>query len=498
MQRLTQLSNHLNPNRLSSKTSKTLTVTDNRTGKTYELSIVDGILPGSELAKIKDAKNNPLRLNDPGYMNTVACVSRICYADGNTGVLTYRGYPIEQLADHSNFLEVAFLLIFGDLPTKNQYATWKYKVMTHTFIHEDLKEMMSHFRYNAHPMGLLVNMISAESTLHPEGNTALNGTEIYNNPEVRNNFIYRILGKMPVFAANAYRRRIGRPFVDPINGLDYIENFLTMIDNYSDPNYKPHPTLVKALDTLFILQAEHETNNATAFLRHLASAGCDVYMCIAGAAAALYGTKSGGAGEAALRMFEAIGKKENIPKFLEEVKQKKRILYGFGHRIYKNTDPRVKIVKKVVVDVFRILDKDPLLELALELEKAALSDEYFIKRRLFPNIDYYSGLVFKAMGFPVDYFSVLFTIPMTAGWLAHWVEAIQDPDQKIVRPRQNYVGAPRRNYVPALDRKPNNFELESTRSAQQRRREALLEDDINYFPEDDDDDDPSGEYNTSI
>jgi len=474
MQRLCQVANHLNPNNLANKKPETLSVLDNRTGKNYELTLKQGSLPGSELAKILDESQQPLRLYDPGYMNVINCTSRISYIDGDKGILEYRGYPIEQLAEKSTFLEVAFLLVYGELPTKNDFKIWQRKIMTHTFIHTDIAQMMKSFRYDAHPMGMLVSTMAAVSTFHPEANPALQGESVYDSVKVRNKQIHRILGIMPTIAANAYRHRIGRQYNLPQNDLGYVENFLYMLDRLSEGKYRPHPKLVKALDVLFILHAEHELNCSTAAVRHLASSGVDVYTCIAGAAAALYGPKHGGANEAVVRMLESIGDKKNIPQFIEDVKNRKKLLFGFGHRVYKNYDPRAKIVRKIADDVFDVVGKEPLIEIAIELEKIALSDEYFIKRKLYPNVDFYSGIIYRAMGFPTDYFPVLFTIPRTAGWLAHWIEFLDDKEQKIVRPRQNYKGSGKRDYVNMEDRKQHQFFLESTITSKQRRRMAAL------------------------
>jgi citrate synthase len=472
MERLQQIAGHLTGNQLSSKKPETLSVTDNRTGKTYELALKQGSLNGNELAKIIDEQQQTMKLYDPGYVNVVNCTSRICYIDGDTGILEYRGYPIEQLAEKSTFLEVAFLLIYGELPTKADFKVWQKKIMTHTFIHTDVAQMMKSFRYDAHPMGMLVSTMAAVSTFHPESNPALQGENVYDGIKVRNKQVHRILGIMPTIAANSYRHRIGRNYNLPQNDLGYVENFLYMLDRLSETKYKPHPKLVKALDVLFILHAEHELNCSTAAVRHLASSGVDVYTCVAGAAAALYGPKHGGANEAVVRMLESIGDKKNIPQFIEDVKNRKKLLFGFGHRVYKNYDPRAKIVRKIANDVFEVVGKESLIEIAVELEKIALSDEFFIKRKLYPNVDFYSGVIYRSLGFPTDYYPVLFTIPRTAGWLAHWLEFLDDKEQKIVRPRQNYKGSTRRDYITMEDRKQHQFFLESTVTSKQRRRMA--------------------------
>jgi len=335
--------------------------------------------------------------------------------------------------------------------------------------------MMKSFRYDAHPMGMLVSTVAALSTFHPEANPALAGQDVYDDKKTRNKQVHRMLGIMPTLAANAYRHRIGRSYNKPQNDLGYVENFLYMLDHLTENKYKPHPKLVRALDVLFILHAEHELNCSTAAVRHLASSGVDVYTCIAGAAAALYGPKHGGANEAVVRMLEQIGDKKNIPQFIEDVKNRKKLLMGFGHRVYKNYDPRAKLVRTVANEVFDVLGREPLIEIAVELEKIALSDEFFIKRKLYPNVDFYSGVIYRAMGFPSDYYPILFTIPRTAGWIAHWLEFLDDNEQKIVRPRQNYQGSGRRNYVQMDSRKQNNFFLESTVSSKQKRRMVAIE-----------------------
>jgi citrate synthase len=387
--------------------------------------------------------------------------------------LQYRGIPIEQLAEKSTFLEVSYLLLFGELPTKSQLDKFSVKTMNHTYIHSDLENMIKSFRYDAHPMGMLVSGIAAMSTLHPEANPALMGDKIYKDPKFVNKQIFRILGNIPTLAASCYRHRIGRPFNQPRNDLSYIENFLYMMDYLNDKDYKPHPILTKALDVLFILHAEHELNCSTSAVRHLASSGVDVYSCISGGVAALYGPKHGGANEAVLRMLEQIGKKENIASYIADVKAKKKVLFGFGHRVYKSYDPRAKIVKNLADDVFAVLGKEPLIELAQELEKIALTDKYFIERNLYPNVDFYTGVIYKAMGFPTDMFVVLFSIPRMAGWLSHWLEFQNDSENKIVRPRQNYKGKMDENYKDISQRIEKPSELESTESSFYKRRKLI-------------------------
>jgi citrate synthase len=366
------------------------------------------------------------------------------------------------------------LLIYGQLPTESQLNYFVTRVMRHTFIHEDLKQMMRSFRYDSHPMGMVISTITAMSTFHPEANPALRGQSIYNDERVRNKQVHRILGTMPTIAAYAYRHRIGRHYVEPSTAnLTYCENFLYMLDRLSNVNYRPHPRLARALDILFILHADHELNCSTAAMRHLASSGVDVYTCIGGSAAALYGPRHGGANEAVLKMLQEIGDVSKIPKFIEGVKSKKERLMGFGHRIYKNYDPRATIIKALADEVFGILGREPLIEVAEALERIALSDEYFISRKLYPNVDFYSGLIYKAMGFPADYFPVLFTIPRTAGWLAHWSEFLDDPENRIVRPRQVYLGADLRDYSPVAKRATAaNVNIKSDVTAESIRRNA--------------------------
>jgi len=428
-------------------------VTDSRTGKDYTLDINNGTIDARAFFKMKGPNVPGIRCYDPGFMNTASGTSRITYIEGMKGKLSYRGYPIEELAEKSTFLEVSFLLLYGELPTKDELDYFSGRIMSHTFIHEDLKKMMESFRYDSHPMGMIISTLAAMSTFHPEANPALQGQNVYDDKKLRNKQIHRIIGTMPTIAAYAYRHRIGRPYVNPGGGLGYAENFLYMIDKMTDKNFKPHPVLVKALDILFILHADHEFNCSTTSMRLLASSGVDVLTGIAGATAALYGPRHGGANEAVLRMLEGIGSVKNIPQFIADVKAKKVKLMGFGHRVYKNYDPRARIVAKIANDVFDVLGKEPLIEVAKALEKIALEDEYFVKRKLYPNVDFYSGLIYRAMGFPTDFFPVLFAIPRSVGWLSHWSEFLDDPENRIVRPRQVYKGAGSRSYVPMKDRK---------------------------------------------
>lgn len=459
---------------LSSIEKDTITITDNRTGKTQTFKFFNGLLKASDLSKFSDAEGNPVRCYDPAYMNTVNCTSTISFIDGDKGILEYRGIPIDQLADKSSFLEVSYLLLFGHLPNSNQLSNFEGKILTHTYIHTDLEKIIKSFRYDAHPMGMLEAAISTLSTLHPEANPSLKGEKIYNDRKFLNKQIFRLLGTMPTIAAYCYRHRVGKPFNQPRNDLSYVENFLYMLDYLNDVKFKSHPVLIKALDILFILHADHELNCSTSAVRHLASSGVDIYSCIAGGVAALYGPKHGGANEAVLRMLEDIGTKENIANYIKQVKEKKKILFGFGHRVYKSYDPRAKIVKKIADEVFAVLGKEPLIEIAIELEKIALTEQYFIDKKLYPNVDFYTGVIYKAMGFPTDMFPVLFSIPRTAGWLAHFLEFNSDPENKIVRPRQNYIGLREQNYTNIEERGTLPVELDYSESQTYRRRKVSI------------------------
>ncbi|KAJ3122817.1 hypothetical protein HK100_011840 [Physocladia obscura] len=422
-----------------------LEVTDTRTGKTYTISITEDTIPASFFAQMG------LSLYDNGYLNTAVCKSTISYIDGDRGILRYRGYNIEELAEHSSFIEVSYLLIYGELPTRQQLATWNARIMRHTFVHENMLEYMKSFRYDAHPMGMLVSAVAAMSTFHPEASTDLHGDQIYQDHKMINKQIFRLIGKIPTLAAIAYRHRIGRPYVYPNQELDFTGNFLFMMDRLSETTYTPNPALVRALDVIFILHADHELNCSTAAVRQLGSTGIDPYVSIAGATAALYGPSHGGANEAALKMLEEIGSVENIPAFIEQVKAKKRKLMGFGHRVYKFYDPRAKLMRKTAEEVFKIMGRNPIIDVAIELERIALSDEYFIKRNLYPNVDFYSGIIYKSMGFPTDFFPVLFAIARTTGWLAHWREQLLQ-GTPIFRPAQAYNGEEAREYVKMEDR----------------------------------------------
>ncbi|CAD8103823.1 unnamed protein product [Paramecium primaurelia] len=455
-------------------TKSTLTIQDSRSGKKYEIPISNNFIKASDLEKIKDENGSIIRSYDPGYMNTVNCTSKISFIDGDNGILEYRGYPIEQLAEKSTYLEVAFLLIYGELPTPLQYDKWCKKIQTHTFVHQDLYGLLSQFRYDAHPMGMVISSLSAVSTLHPEANPALSGQNIYADQKSRNKQIHRMIGSITTITALAYRNRIGRQPNQPHQQLGYVDNFLYMMDRLNESNYTPHPTITKVLDILFILHAEHELNCSTSAVRHLTSSGVDIYTAIAGAAAALYGPKHGGANEAVLRMLEKIGSKQNIPQFIENVKNKKALLFGFGHRVYKSYDPRAKIVKQLAYQVFDLVGKDPLIEIALELENIALNDKYFKDRSLYPNVDFYTGIIYKALGFPTDMFPLLFAIPRISGWLAHWCEFLDDPENKIVRPRQNYQGYKTRDYVPIDQRKQTDAYIHAPSTSFSTRRNVSV------------------------
>ena len=437
--------------------AQSLTVLDNRTGKVFEFPIENNSIEASHFKDlVEPGQDEPLRIYDPAFQNTAVAKSAICYIDGDKGILHYRGYPIEELAEKSTFLEVAYLLIYGELPTKPQADEWSHQIMRHTFLHFQVGQLMKNFNYDAHPMGMFISVMAGMSTFHAEANPSLTNTDLYlKNEKIRNQQIHRILGKAATIAASSYRHRIGREHNMPRNNLSYTENFLFMMDHLSEENYMPNPVLSKALDVLFILHADHELNCSTAAMRHISSSKVDPYCAVAGAAAALYGPLHGGACEAVLRMLEEIGSKENVPAFLEGVKKKERKLMGFGHRIYKNYDPRARIIKKTAYQVFEVVGSEPLIDIAIALEQAALSDPYFIERQLYPNVDFYSGLIYKAMGFPTDFFPVLFAIPRVAGWLAHWNEAVVDEGGKIWRPRQIYTGHEKRSYIPSEYRKNN-------------------------------------------
>ena len=423
--------------------SDSLTVVDNRTGKSYEIPIENGTIRTTDLKKIKTgAEDFGLMAYDPGFMNTAACKSRITFIDGDKGILRYRGYPIEQLAEQSSFLEVAYLLYFGELPSRGQLDEFVNIVMSHTLIHEQTKKFIDGFRHDAHPMGMFLSTVAALSTFYKEGKNIF---------DAQNRLVQfeRMTAKMPTIAAFCHRHSIGMPFVYPDGELSYAGNFLSMMFKGTQLRYKPNPSLERALDVLFILHADHEQKCSTTTMRGIGSSHCDPFTALAGAAAALYGPLHGGANEAVLRMLMEIGSADRIPDFIRRVKSGEGArLMGFGHRVYKNYDPRARIIKQVAFEVFEVTGRNPLLNIALELERIALEDDYFIGRKLYPNVDFYSGLIYQAMGFPVDMFPVLFAIPRTPGWLSQWEEQITDSEQKIVRPRQIYLGRGVRDYVP--------------------------------------------------
>jgi citrate synthase len=427
-------------------TEQSLTVRDNRTGKDYDLAITDGTIRAADLKQISAADSDGgLAAYDPGFVNTASCRSSVTYIDGDKGILEYRGYPIEQLAEQSNYLEVAYLLVNGALPNKVEYEAWTHDVTYHTFVHENLKTFMQGFRYDAHPMGMLLASVGALSTFYPESR------DIFDE-ESRALQIRRLIAKMPTLGAFAFRHAQGKPYVYPDNELSYAANFLSMLFKMSEPKYAADDRLVRALEILFILHADHEQNASTNAVRAIGSTQVDPYTAVAGGIGALYGPLHGGANEAVLKMLRRIGSLDNIPSFIEGVKAGEERLMGFGHRVYKNYDPRAKIIKKAADDVFEVTGINPLLKIAVELEKIALEDEYFVSRKLYPNVDFYSGLIYEALQFPPEMFTVLFAIPRTSGWLAQWLEMLGDSDQKIARPKQIYTGARGVQYVPMGDR----------------------------------------------
>lgn len=411
-----------------------LTIGDERTGKSYTLPIENGTVRAMDLRQIKtDADDFGLMAYDPALMNTASAKSAITFIDGDKGILEYRGYPVEQLAERSNFLEVAYLILFSELPNKEQLETWTYDITHHTFVHENIKTLMQAFRYEAHPMGMFISTVAALSTFYPEANKV-------SDADNRLAQIKRLIAKVPTIAAYTYRHNRGLRYIYPDNGLSYTGNFLNMMFKMTDAKYTPNPALERALDVLFILHADHEQNCSTNAMRAIGSSCVDPYSAMAGAAAALYGPLHGGANEEVLKMLSRIGDTRNIPEFIQRVKNGEGKLMGFGHRIYKNYDPRARIVKRVADEVFEVTGRNPLLDIALELERIALEDEYFISRKLYPNVDFYSGIIYQAMGLPEAMFPVMFAIPRTVGWLAQWQEMVTDPEQKITRPRQIFVG----------------------------------------------------------
>src|SRR5246127_3407034 len=429
-----------------SAADETLTVTDNRTGKSYELPISDGTVRAMDLRQIKvDESEFGLMAYDPAYMNTASCRSSITYIDGDAGILQHRGYPIEQLCEHSSYLEVAYLLINGALPTRDQLEQWVHEITIHTFVHENVKDFMQGFRYDANPMGMLVASVGALSTFYPDANQI-------HDEDIRAMQIIRLLAKMPTLAAFAFRHNMGQPYVYPDNDLAYAGNFLSMMYRMTELKYETDPRLARALDVLFILHADHEQNASTSAVRSVGSTQVDPYTAVAAGVAAPYGPLHGGANEAALRMLQRIGSVENIPGFLEGVKAGEERLMGFGHRVYKNYDPRARIIREHLDAVFEVRGKSPLLEVATELEKRALDDEYFTSRKLYPTVDFYSGLIYEPLGLPVAMFPVMFAIGRTSGWIAQWLEMVTDSEQKIARPRQIYTGGHDLDYVPVEQR----------------------------------------------
>jgi citrate synthase len=411
-----------------------LTVRDNRTGAEYDVPINDGAIKAADIGKIKADENGPgLAVYDPGFVNTASCRSSVTYIDGEAGILEYRGYPIEQLAEDSTFLEVAYLLIHGELPSREQYEAWVHEITYHTYVHENVKGFMQGFRYDAHPMGMLMASVGALSTFYPESRNIA-------DEENRHIQIVRMIAKMPTLGAWSFRHAQGKPYIYPDNELSYTENFLSMLFKMSEHRYDPDPRIAKALDVLFILHADHEQNCSTNAVRSVGSSQVDPYSAVASGIGALFGPLHGGANEAVLKMLRRIGSTDNIPAFIDGVKNGDERLMGFGHRVYKNYDPRAKIIKKACDDVFEVTGVNPLLQVAQELEKIALEDEYFVKRKLYPNVDFYSGLIYEALEFPPEMFTVLFAIGRTPGWLAQWSELVQDKEQKIARPKQIYTG----------------------------------------------------------
>ncbi|HEX7233159.1 MAG TPA: citrate synthase [Candidatus Binatia bacterium] len=425
--------------------SETLTIIDNRTGKQYEIPIKNGAVKATDLFQIRVTEDDGIVSYDPGFMNTASCQSKITYIDGDKGILRYRGYPIEQLAEKSTYLETAYLILHGELPTASQLQEWTHNITFHSIIHENIKKVIDSFHHEAHPMGVLISTVGALSTFYPEAKKIF-------NVKSRQDQTYRLISKMPTLAAFAYRHSLGLPYAYPDNDLSYTGNFLNMMFKMTELKYKPNPVIEHALDVLFILHADHEQNCSTNAMRGVGSSQVDPYSAVAAAAAALYGPLHGGANEAVLRMLMEIGSKDHVPEFIKKVKGGEGRLMGFGHRVYKNYDPRAKIIKEVADQVFEVRGRNPLLDIALELERIALSDDYFIRRKLYPNVDFYSGLIYQSMGLPMDMFPVLFAIPRTTGWIAQWEEMLTDPDQKLARPKQVYLGPQVRDYVPMAKR----------------------------------------------
>ncbi|MGH7779076.1 MAG: citrate synthase [Candidatus Binataceae bacterium] len=426
---------------------ETLSITDNRTGKSYDIPIEEGgVIRAQALRQIKTAPGDfGLMSYDPAFMNTASCRSRITYIDGDKGILRYRGYPIEELAEKSNYLETAYLIVKGELPDREHYQRWEHNIKIHTMVHESIKTFMDGYRYDAHPMGMLVGTIGALSTFYPDAKNI-------HDLESRRLQTRRLLGKIPTLAAFAYRHTRGLPYVYPDNDLSYTGNFLSMLFKMTELKYKPNPILERALDVLFILHADHEQNCSANAMRAVGSSQPDPYAAAAAAVAALYGPLHGGANEAAIRGLMEIGSVKNVPSFIKAVKSKERRLMGFGHRVYKNYDPRAKILKQMAEQVFEVTGRNPLIDIATELERIALQDDYFVSHKLYPNVDFYSGIIYQAMGFQMEMFPVLFAIPRTSGWMAQWAEMVRDPEQAIARPRQVYIGEQERHYEPIAGR----------------------------------------------
>jgi citrate synthase len=446
---------------------QTLTITDNRTGQTYEVEVHDGTIRAMDLRQIKTSESDfGLMSYDPAFTNTASCRSAITFIDGEAGILEHRGYSIEQLCEHSSYLEVAYLLVFGELPTKPQLERWAYDVTHHTFVHEDIKQFLQGFRYDAHPMGMLLASVGALSTFYPDA-------KMIDDPEERYMAAIRLIAKVPTLAAFAYRHNMGLPYIYPDNDLSYPGNFLSMMFKMTEAKYEPDPRLERALDVLFILHADHEQNCSTNAVRGVGSSQVDPYSAVAAGVAALYGPLHGGANESVLRMLRRIESPENVPDFLEGVKNREERLMGFGHRVYKNYDPRARIIKQHMEEVFEATEYNPLVEIARELEKRALDDDYFTSRKLYPNVDFYSGIIYEALQIPTEMFTVIFAIPRTSGWVAQWMEMNDDSEQKIARPRQIYTGERERTYAPIEERQgPEKIMGPPARRPKRQRRGA--------------------------